>query len=260
MNYWDQRQATWWRVGPPLRPNEEITQSFLRLAGGPQARVMLLGVTTELARAFESVQAVDKSPAMIGSAWPGDCATKHARLGNWLELTEPEQPFDAIIGDGCLNNLLWPEDVREVLARCLACLRPGGRFVTRLFERPDAPLGTAALRAIAAGPAPVNFHAFKWQVAMQVAGMNGATIPVTSILALFDELFPDRDALAQRTGWPRESIDTIDSYRGSDMRFSFMDRAEIQAVLPAGITGLRFESSGHYDLADRCPMMSFARA
>ncbi len=259
MNHWDQRHSTWWRIGPPLRPNSEVTQTFQRLVGSPASRVLLLGVTAELAHAFDAVCAIDKSSGMIGSAWPGNSTYKHANLGNWLDMPLPEQPFDAVIGDGSLNNLVYPGEVREVLRRSLLALRPGGRFVCRLFERPAEPPGFAALRADGMGPARINFHAFKWRLAMQLAAVRAATIPVTAILEAFEELFPDRDALAARTGWPRDDIDTIDAYRGSGMQFSFMSRSEMLAVLPSGIGGLRFESSGSYDLADCCPMMSFVR-
>jgi len=149
--------------------------------------------------------------------------------------------------------------VREVLSRIRLSLRPGGRFVCRLFERPDVPQSREDLLATAAGPARINFHAFKWQVAMHLAAREPATIAVPQILELFDELFPDRGALAARTGWPRELIDLIDVYRGSEVRFTFMTRSEILAVLPAGISELRFDACSDYDLAECCPLMSFRR-
>jgi SAM-dependent methyltransferase len=163
------------------------------------------------------------------------------------------------VGDGSLSNLVYPHEVREVLARVRSSLRPGGRFVCRMFERPEIPQSREELLATAAGPARINFHAFKWQVAMHLAGQTQATIPVPAILALFNELFPDRAALAARTGWPRELIDLVDVYADSDVCFTFMTRAEILAVLPAGIDDLRFHACSNYDLAECCPLMSFRR-
>jgi SAM-dependent methyltransferase len=259
-NHWEQNPRHWSRIEPPLRPDAEVTRTFQRLAGGPAARVLLLGVTSELANAFQSVQAIDKSQNMIARVWPGDSASKNARQGNWLEMPVPDHPFDAAIGDGCLSNLDYPHDVREVLRRVLQSLRPGGRFVCRLFERPDAPQSRDELLATAAGPARINFHAFKWQLAMHLCGVTQATVPVPAILELFNGMFPDRAALAARTGWPRELIDLVDVYRDSEVRFTFMTRREILAVLPAGITDLRFEACSDYDLAECCPMLSFARA
>jgi SAM-dependent methyltransferase len=258
-NHWDKSPPHWSRIEPPLRPDAEVTRAFQQLAGGPSARVLLLGVTSELANAFESVYAIDKSPMMLSRVWPGDSSTRHAVQGNWLEMPVPEHPFDAAIGDGSLSNLAYPHEVREVLSRVLASLRPGGRFVCRLFERPDVPLGREDLLAAASGPARINFHAFKWQVAMHLAEQTQATIPVPGIVALFDDLFPDRQAVAARTGWPRELIDLLDVYRDSEVRFTFMTRSEILAVLPPGITDLRFDACSNYDLAQCCPLMSFRR-
>jgi SAM-dependent methyltransferase len=260
INHWDKSPPHWSRIEPPLRPDAEVTRAFQRLAGGRSARILLLGVTSELANAFESVLAIDKSPMMLARVWPGDSATKQASLGNWLEMPVTDEPFDGIVGDGSLSNLAYPHEVREVLSRSRANLRPGGRFVCRLFERPDVPESREALLATAAGPARINFHAFKWQIAMHLAGQGQATIPVSMILALFNELFPDRAALAARTGWPRELIELLDVYRDSEVQFTFMTRGEILAVLPDDITDLRFDACSNYDLAQCCPLMSFRRA
>jgi hypothetical protein len=39
-----------------------------------------------------------------------------------------------------------------------------------------------------------------------------------------------------------------------------MTRSEFLAVLPPGITDLRFDDCSDYDLAECCPLASFARA
>lgn len=256
-NHWEKNSRHWSRIEPPLRPDPATVSAFQRLAGGATSRVLLLGVTSELANAFESVQAIDKSPQMIANIWPGNTASKQAEQGNWLELPVPARPFDAAVGDGCLSNLVYPHDVREVLRRVFHSLRPGGRFVCRLFERPDQIWSREDLIAEAAAPARINFHAFKWKVAMHLAATTHATVPVPQILSLFNELFPDRAGVAARTGWPRELIDLVDVYRDSEVQFTFMTRREIIDVLPAGISDLRFEICSDYDLTECCPMMSF---
>jgi SAM-dependent methyltransferase len=259
-NHWEKNPRHWSRIEPPLRPDETVTRTIQQKAGGAGANVLLLGVTSELANAFESVQAFDKSAAMIAKVWPGDSASKRAQQRNWLELPPPEQPFDAAVGDGSFSNLDYPHEVREVLQRVVHSLRPGGRFVFRMFERPDVPETRESLIATASGPARMNFHAFKWQLFMHLAGITQATVPVEQLLDFFNELFPDRAALAARTGWSRELIDLVDVYRDSEVRFTFMTRAEFMAVLPAGITDLRFDLCSDYDLAECCPLASFARA
>lgn len=259
-NHWEKNPKHWSRIEPPLRPDETVTRTIQQKAGGADARVLLLGVTSELANAFDAVQAIDKSAAMITQVWPGDSPSKHARQGNWLELPVPAQLFDAAVGDGSFSNLDYPHEVREVLQRVVHSLRPGGKFVFRMFERPDVPQSREALLATASGPAHINFHAFKWQLFMHLAGNTQATVPVVQLLDFFNELFPDRAALAARTGWPRELIDLVDVYRESEVRFTFMTRREFVAVLPPGISDVRFEPCGDYDLAECCPLASFARS
>ncbi len=260
LDHWRRYHAEWWRIQPPLRPDPDVVDAIRRLAGGRQARVRLLGVTPELANAFDSVEAIDKSPTMIGTVWPGDSATRTAVLGDWLQMEPAARPFDAVVGDGSLSNVSYPHEVREVLLRSCRSLRPAGRLVFRLFERPDVPIAMDELRALAAGPAPLNFHAFKWKLAMHLAGVTSATIPVREIRALFDAAFADRDGLADRTGWPRPLIDTIDMYRDSDVRYTFMTRAELLAVLPEGIAEARLEPCGHYDLAEACPLLCLVKS
>lgn len=106
----------------------------------------------------------------------------------------------------------------------------------------------------------VNFHAFKWQLAMHIAGYTSSTVRVELISQRFNEMFPDRDELAQRTGWSRKEIDTIDVYQGSPMAYSFPNRVEYQQALPPGISGVEFQACGDYDLAHCCPILTFRKA
>jgi SAM-dependent methyltransferase len=259
-NQWESGQRSWSRIEPPLRPNAEVVDAFQQLLGGAGKRVLLLGVTPELANAFHAVVAIDKSAQMIANTWPGNTAIKQAVLGDWLEMLPPVPGYDGVVGDGSLSNVRYPDQVRELLQRSERCLAAGGRFVCRLFERPDKAFNVDELRAVATAPAQINFHAFKWQVAMHLAGITQATVPVQEILSRFNELFPDRDALAARTGWARQIIDLIDVYEGSDVSFTFMSRQEIAELLPEDAVDVRFIRCGSYDLADRCPLLTFSRA
>jgi len=76
----------------------------------------------------------------------------------------------------------------------------------------------------------------------------------------FNEMFQDRDELAQRTGWSRQEIDTIDVYEGSKVVYSFPNRSEVRDALPPGIRDLEFQACGDYDLAHCCPILTFRKA
>ncbi|MFT3989022.1 class I SAM-dependent methyltransferase [Aestuariivirga sp.] len=258
MSHWQNYPAQWNTVGPPLRTSPEVVSLMQDLTGHPLGRVLLLGVTPELADAFPRVLGVDKSPDMVRRVWPGDTAEKKAVVGDWLEIGEPSQSFAAVVGDGSLNNVAWPDEVSLLMRQALRLLRPGARFACRLFERPPDPLSWDDLAAAGTRPATVNFHAFKWQLAMRIAEDHGATLPVTAILHHFDRLFPDRDALSERTGWPRRAIDTIGVYRGSPLVYCFPNRAEFLSCIPPDAKDISFTACGTYDLAECCPVLSFA--
>lgn len=259
MTHWQKYPANWSKLVPPLRPDAQIIAKVKELTGPVTGRVLLLGVTPELAQAFEHVLGVDKNKAMIDHAWPGDTSTRKALHEDWLDLRSPESHFAAAVGDGSLNALSSLREVRLVLERVVDLLAPYGHFACRLYERPVKPFTPEDLLDVGSGRVRLNFHAFKWQLAMHLAETSGASLPVALIRERFNELFPDRDRLARDTGWPRETIDLIDIYRGSPTLYVFPSRAEFLSVLPAGISNIRFEPSGRYDLAECCPMLAFSK-
>ena len=132
--------------------------------------------------------------------------------------------FDAVIGDGSLNMPFYPRETRILLDKVTDLLAPGGIFACRVYERPARPITADDLAAIASRPAEIGFHGFKWQLIMHLAEVVGANVPVALIREQFNELFPDRAALAARTGWPASDIDTIDVYRGSPTVYAFPNR------------------------------------
>ena len=257
MSHWQKYHARWSKIHPPLRPNEEVVQTFQSLVDRNSLHVLLLGVTPELADAFEHIHAIDKNPAMIANVWPGDTPTKKAIEADWLTIDLPQKSFDAVIGDGSLNNVSYPTEASHLLERALHQLKPGGVFACRLFERPQLPFTEKHLQRVSAEPAHINVHAFKWQVAMHLAERDGANVPVQSILHFINTLCPDRDHLAATTGWPRAEIDTIDIYEGSAIVYAFPNRKEFETAVPSHAQKLAFVECGTYDLAACCPIMTF---
>lgn len=259
MTHWQRYPASWSKLVPPLRPDAQIIAKVKELIGPVAGPVLLLGVTPELAQAFEHVLGVDKNKAMIDRTWPGDTVTRKVLHADWLDLNEPKSHFAAAVGDGSLNAVSSLREVRLLLERVVDLLAPGGRFACRLYERPVEPFTQDQLVDLGSRRARINFHAFKWQLAMHLAETSGAALPVMHIRERFNELFPDRDRLARDTGWPREIIDMIDIYRGSPTLYVFPSRREFLSVLPAGISNVRFEPSGRYDLAECCPVLAFSK-
>ena len=259
-NHWQTYQRRWSGLEAPLRPNAEIRAGIVDLVGDKTGRVLLLGVTPELALSFDNVIALDKSATMIANIWPGDSEARRAIEADWLKLDGSLGKFSSVIGDGSCNTLAHPDEVRRVLLNVRDQLEPGGRFVCRLYARPDTPWSWDELAAEAAAPAKVNFHAFKWKLAMRIAGDSEPSVPVLRILDHFERLFPDREKLAQVTGWERSIIDMIDTYRSSNAVYCFPTRSEFLDCLPPGFRDIGYHPSGTYDLAEDCPIFACTRA
>jgi hypothetical protein len=258
-NHWQDYHRRWSALRPPLRPTHETVEILKALVGDRDARVLLLGVTQELAHAFPRLLATDKNRAMIDNLWPGDSAERGAIEADWLALDDSVGRFSAVIGDGSCNAVTYPAALATLLQRVSERLERRGKFVCRLYERPERVWPEAELVAMGEGPAALNFHAFKWQLAMRIAEDSEPTVPVAAILERFDRLFPDRARLAAATGWAREVIDTIDAYRGSAIAYCFPSRRELLALMPRALGRIGFHSSGSYDLAECCPMLSCER-
>jgi len=259
-SHWRSYHRGWSKLEAPLRPNADIIEGVIARVGDRDRRVLLLGVTPELALAFENVVAVDKSAQMIANIWAGDGPARRAVEGDWLALDDSFGVFSAAVGDGSLNAVAYPGELKRLLEVVRDRLEPGGRFVCRIYARPENPWTWDALETEARAPAIVNFHAFKWKVAMRLAADTEPAVPVTRILDAFERHFPDRALMARSTGWDPSIIDMIDTYRGSAAVYCFPTRAEVFAALPSGLKDAAFEACGNYDLAADCPILVCTRA
>lgn len=189
---------------------------------------------------------------MIARVWPGDADDRAVVQADWRALPFAPGSFGACIGDGALNMLRWPDEVGAVVSQVRQVVRAEGVIAHRVFCAPDRPEPIVALRAeVMAGG--VGFHAFKWRLAQAV--MVGDNIAMRAVWQAFEDIFSDRDALAEATGWPREAIAQIDDYRVSDLAKSFPTRAMLKGLLP----GARFVESSGYELAERCPVLVIQR-
>ena len=244
--HWAARSLTYGQSGPPLNPNQEIIDGFTSLVP-TNGQVLLLGVTAKIHAAYEHITAVDYSEAMIERVWPGNTETKQVQYANWLEIELPADAYDGILGDGSVNMLAYPAEVKQLFKRSLVWLKPGGVFAARVWTRPDQPVTRERILAEAANPT-MGFTAFRRLFNMLIADRDGSVFPVTKIAELFDDMFPDTSVLP----WPDTS--SIDPYRTSTSTSWFPTRQEILDIAPAGS---RFLDVGTYDIAETCPILTF---
>jgi SAM-dependent methyltransferase len=245
----------WAGLKPPLRPDARVVGALREVTAAHARRVLLLGVTPELADIGETTVAVDMSEEMIAAAWPGDTDTRRAIRGNWLDMPLREREFSAVIGDGSL--VFVPLDTYgRLLDQLRRLLLPDARLAVRVYETPEACETVVELRDQVMQGMRMGFHAFKWRLAMAIVAETGlASIPVALIHSVFELEFDDRSALAAASGWSLEEIAEIDQYAGQESVFSFPTRAELLAELSPHLTNPRFLASGSYELAERCPIL-----
>ena len=245
----------WMRLKPPLRPNEEIVSAYRRAIEGHDKRVLLLGVTAALADIGETLLAIDRNHQMIANAWPGDTERRQALNGDWLAMPIHGRDFTAAVGDGVLTAIAFSQ-YETLFSQIGNLLIPGAKLAIRLYETPEPGETVLQVREQTMAGKISGFHAFKWRLAMAiVAEARDAAIPVASIHQTFQREFPNRAALSAATGWPLDEMAEIDAYDGNPMIYWFPTRREVLAHLPAEFAKPRFERSGSYELAERCPLL-----
>jgi len=259
--HWGSFQRAFLRMRPPLRPDADVVAAFRSLTRDVAEPMLLLGVTPELADLSPNLTAIDRTQAMLDFVWPGDPPQRRALVGNWLKLRLPSASFASVVCDGGALAFPYPGLPTKVMREVANVLIPGGRFVTRVYSAPDAGETLEAVRAAFERGEVGNVHALKWRIAMAIAHERGGpNVPVSEIRDTFERWFPDRAALAAETGWPRDEIDTIDSYAGSDVTYGFPTRRQILDIVPPEFVNARFVDVGGYELAERCPLLVLERA
>ena len=252
-SHWAQRSQHWGRSGPPLRYDAVALQTLKELVGDKTNKVVLLGVTRELAEAFPNILALDSEPNMISNVWIGNTETKEARLANWLTVELADNSISATIGDGSVNQVAFPHDQKALLTKILSWLEPGGVFACRMYTRPDTPVTREQL--IEQGIRPtINWSAYRRMLSMHLAEIEGQTIRTSNITALFDSLFPDRSILP----WTKEQLEMVDTYATSKLQSCLPTRKELEQIFPDGVE-VTFVDTGDYDLAEYCPILTFTK-
>lgn len=266
---WTPHARQWHKVGPPLRPNEDdlgLMISALEpvfLSHHEKCPIAILGVTPELVQlpwpAAVTVHAFDHSEEMIASVWsPHPKVPSAVASASWQKLPIEDGRFCAVVGDGSLNSLPSLGDYDEVLKELRRVMQPGALAVVRCFIRPDQVQTPEEIRQEVMARRIGNFHAFKWCLAMSLTDGPSASVEVAQIHSAFETYFPDRCALAQMTGWPREQIDTIDAYKNSRTRYSFPTLAQMRTRCAPYFEVKAVDYPG-YELAQRFPTLTLQR-
>jgi SAM-dependent methyltransferase len=259
-DHWPRHARQWSLVGPPLRPSAAdvaLTEAAVA-ATGRGGGGLVLGVTPELVTMrwppVTHVLAVERARAVIGTLFPASVSPIATAIqADWLALPCADASLAAIVGDGSLTNLRFPEQYRALAAELARVLAPGGVIALRLFAAPERRESLAAVAGELRAGRIGNINLLKWRLAMAVQP-DHRNVPVVEILRAFDEVVPDRARLAQQLGWSRAHLDSVDVYRGSSLTYSFPTVAEVSDALASCVAVRRVHMPG-YELGDRCPTL-----
>jgi len=256
-SHWAERTKHWSKITAPMRPHEGSISKQQELVGDKKERILLLGVTPELHAAFPIIHAVDREQSMIDTIWPGDTEHKQVTRSDWFDIDLYANHYSAIVGDGSLNMVHFHEETNLLLRRCLDWLEPGGIAAFRVFTRPNH---TPTKGNVITATKTMCLDAWRCYLNMYIAGTYGVNVPSQRKLDVFNELFPDREALASETGWELDSINrSFDSYKNGKMLTSYPTRDQWKAIIPDYAVEVGFDETSRYELCEYFPILTFRK-
>jgi hypothetical protein len=112
---------------------------------------------------------------------------------------------------------------------------------------------------LAGGIANVNLLKLRLGMALQESSELG--VQLGHVWDTLHRAAPDLTRLAERIGWPLESMSAIEVYRDSSSRYHFTSLAETCRLFcddPGGFLCETIDVPG-YELGERCPTVAFRR-
>lgn len=255
----------WDRWAPPLRPPIEVRECIARAfrahaerTPGRARHALVLGVTPEFVAlpwpAHTLVTALDHNIHVIDRLWPGRArADSTAVCGDWLRMPFSERAFDYVAGDGSLNNLGFPGEYAVILAALRRVVADGGVIAIRCFIRKAADSLPEIATDLEAGRI-ASFHILKWRIAMALQQDVRNGVLLSDIWDAWRSLALDPEDLERRFGWKRETIETIEPYRGAAARYTFPALSEVEA-LSAEFFVTSAVLTPRYDFGEYCPIL-----
>ena len=256
----------WSHFGPPLRPYPDDTAVVQRIADTLDngSRVVVLGLTPEIIGCTwpdeTRLLAVDHSVQMISALWPPAKGPANAEViqADWCAMPIPSGTADLVVGDGCYVLLSHPEGFESLTSEIHRVLKPGGRFVIRVFLRPDQPETVADIAQTLAGGSIGSVHALKLRLLAALHGTSGEGTLLDDVWQAWSRMPPLPDSCTGVQGWTVEEIVGIASYRGMQARYYLPTLAEARISLGSQLLELEC-ARGQHELSDCCPTLVWMR-
>lgn len=255
----------WSQFGPPLRPSAGDVRGMQHAIDGlpPASRALVLGLTPEIIACDwpegTELIAVDHSPAMMQRLWPPERGPLAARalLANWCAMPMPDGSIDFAIGDGCYVVFDFPDAYRLLTREVRRILRPTGRFVIRVFLRPDRPEPMERIMQDFEEARIGSVHALKIRLWAALHGTQGAGTRPEDVRRAWQGFPPLPAALSGRNGWTSGEIESIESPRPPETRYFLPTMQEFREHMSPWFAELECLRGGEHELAERCPIFVF---
>ena len=265
-DHFSQIVPQWSQFGPPLRPWPDDSAVVQRAAStlDAGAHVVVLGLTPEIIACDWPIDvklsAVDHSPAMIEQLWPPAKGPIDAEviLTDWTAMPFEAGTIDLVAGDGCYVLQTWPDGYAALTREVARVLRSGGRYVIRVFLRPDEAESVSEIACDLAAGRISSVHAIKLRLLAAVHGTSGVGSRLDDVWQAWKGMPALPQALAGKRGWTAEEIVGIESYAGLDARYYLPTLAEFRHSLGSSLRELECVF-GRNELAERCPTLVLAR-
>lgn len=266
-DHFSQIVPKWSQFGPPLRPwpDDSAVVQCVASTLHAGAHVVVLGLTPEIIACDwptgVKLSAVDHSPSMIEQLWPPakGPVDSEVLLADWAAMPFKSGTIDLVAGDGCYVLQSWPEDYAALTLEVGRVLRPGGRYVIRVFLRPNEPESIADIARDLASGRIGSVHAIKLRLLAAVHGASGAGSRLGDVFQAWTTMPELPAVLAGKRGWTAEEIVGIESYGGMDARYYLPTLAEFRHGLGPHLCELECVF-GRNELAERCPTLVLARS
>ncbi|HEY5565434.1 MAG TPA: class I SAM-dependent methyltransferase [Rhodothermia bacterium] len=267
--HWQGIARLWSQVGPPLRPSLEdlrfVEQAVNRKNDRTDPfRVLILGVTPEL---YElpwpdetEVVSADHTAAMIDEIWPGPPGTAH--LTEWTSLPFATDSHHIVLCDGGLHLVKYPDGSRQLAQEVRRILLPGGLCILRLFlpPRKRESVDSVLTDLLAGGIGNLNLLKFRLWMALHEDPAEG--VELRKVWDAVHSAAPDLERLATNIGWSPDHMLAINTYRGSQNRYHFLDMNDVTKLFCEDRGGFEVESVHvpTYELGEQCPTLVLRRA
>src|SRR4029077_14940689 len=124
-----------------------------------------------------------------------------------------------VAGDGCYIALSYPDQCATITRELGRVLRPGGKFVIRVFIRPERTESVEEIAAALRKREVGSVHALKLRLHAALHGANEIGTRLDDVWHAWASMLPLPAGLADRPGWTAPAIAGIEAYRGRQARY-----------------------------------------